>query len=115
MNGLIDAAFGRARVVAILLGLILTVGALAYISIPKESSPEIPIPTVYVSTGLEGITPEDAERLLVEPLETELGALTGLKSMTATASEGHASVQLEFEPGFDADAALDPTMPRTRW
>ncbi|MAQ44493.1 MAG: MFS transporter [Confluentimicrobium sp.] len=107
MNGLIDAAFGRARVVAILLGLILTVGALAYISIPKESSPEIPIPTVYVSTGLEGITPEDAERLLVEPLETELGALTGLKSMTATASEGHASVQLEFEPGFDADAALD--------
>ena len=40
-------------------------------------------------------------------METEFASLTGLKSMTAHASEGHASVQLEFEPGFDADAALD--------
>ncbi|MFC3612832.1 efflux RND transporter permease subunit [Lutimaribacter marinistellae] len=107
MNMLIDAAFSRARVVALVLGLVLAVGALAYSAIPKESSPEIPIPTVYVSTALEGITPEDAERLLIEPLETELGALSGLKTMTATAAEGYASVQLEFEPGFDADAALD--------
>ncbi|SDF17587.1 efflux RND transporter permease subunit [Limimaricola pyoseonensis] len=107
MRALIDAAFDRSRVVALLLGLVLAVGAIAYVAIPKESSPEIPIPMVYVSTGLEGIAPEDAERLLVEPLETELGALTGLKSMTGHASEGHASVQLEFEPGFDADEALD--------
>lgn len=107
MRRLIDAAFSRARVVALLLVLVLAVGSLAYRIIPKESAPEIPIPMVYVSTGVEGITPEDAERLLVEPLETELGALTGLKSMSATAAEGHASIQLEFEPGFDADAALD--------
>ena len=107
MNGLIDAAFDRARVVVMLLVLILAVGALTYVAIPKESSPEIPIPTVYVSTSLEGIAPEDAERLLVEPLETELSALTGLEGVTATAAEGYASVQLEFEPGFDADAALD--------
>lgn len=106
MHAIIDAAFSRARVVALLLGLILIIGGLAYVAIPKESSPEVPIPTVYVSTGLEGITPQDAERLLVEPLETELGALTGLKSMKATAAEGYASVQLEFDPGFDADEAL---------
>jgi len=30
----------------------------------------------------------------------------GLKQMFGNASEGHASVQLEFEPGFDADEAL---------
>ena len=107
MNALIDAAFSRARVVILMLIGMLIVGAITYTTIPKESFPEVQIPTVYVSTSLEGISPEDAERLLVKPLETELVALTGLNSMTGTASEGHASVQLEFEPGFDADTALD--------
>ncbi len=107
MNALIDAAFSRARVVILGLVMILAVGAYAYVGIPKESSPEIPIPTLYVSTSLEGISPEDSERLLVEPLETELSAITGLKQITSNGAEGHASVQLEFEPGFDSDEALD--------
>ncbi len=92
---------------ALALVLILAVGAYAYVAIPKESAPEIPIPMIYVSTTLEGISPEDAERLLVEPLETELGALTGLDEMEAIGRRGLCSVKLEFEPGFDADEALD--------
>ena len=107
MRTLIDAAFSRASTVTLMLVLILAVGAYAYISIPKESTPEIPIPQVYVFTSLEGISPQDSERLLVEPLETELSGLQGLKSIKSDAAEGSASVNLEFEPGFDADEALD--------
>ncbi|SFP34751.1 efflux RND transporter permease subunit [Tranquillimonas alkanivorans] len=106
MNGLIDAAFSRSRFVALVLGLILMVGGVSYVAIPKESAPEVPIPVIYVVTTLEGISPEDAERLLVEPLETELGSLTGVEQMEASAGEGYASVTLEFEPGFDADEAV---------
>ena len=107
MNAIIDAAFGRARVVGLALLMILGVGAIAYVSIPKESSPEIPIPFVYVYTALEGISPQDAERLLVEPMEAEFAALSGLRKMESQASEGHASVTLEFEPGGDVDDAVD--------
>ena len=107
MNALIDAAFNRSKVVQLILIFLLAVGSFAYNAIPKESNPEIPIPIVYVSTSLDGISPEDAEDVLIGPMETEFASLTGLKSMTATASEGHASVQLEFEPGFDANEALD--------
>ena len=106
MNAIIDAAFSRARVVVMALVMILAVGGYAYIAIPKESSPEVPIPIFYISTGLDGISPQDAERLLVEPLENELSSLTGLKQMTSNGGEGHASIQLEFEPGFDAEVAL---------
>ena len=107
MKGLIDAAFTRSKVVQLLLVFLLVVGAFSYNAIPKESNPEIPIPVVYVSTSVDGISPEDSEDVLVGPMEAEFASLTGLKSMKATASEGRASVQLEFEPGFDADAALD--------
>ncbi|WP_299651861.1 efflux RND transporter permease subunit [uncultured Jannaschia sp.] len=107
MNALIDAAFSRTRVVLILLGMILTLGAIAYVAIPKEANPEVPLPLVYVSTGIDGISPTDAERLLLEPMEAEFGAIEGLEQMSSEAAEGFASVQLEFTAGGDIDEALD--------
>ncbi|AGI69610.1 putative multidrug efflux transporter RND-component [Octadecabacter antarcticus 307] len=87
--------------------LVLTVGAYAYSAIPKEADPEVPLPFFYVSTGLDGISPTDAERLLLEPMETEFGSITGLQRMNSDASEGFASIQLEFNPGGDNQEALD--------
>ena len=107
MNAIIDAAFSRSRVIILLLIMVLSLGAYAYTSIPKEANPEVPLPLVYVSTGLDGISPTDAERLLIEPLESEFAAITGLDRMESHASEGFASVQLEFLPGGDIDEALD--------
>ena len=78
----------------------------AYFAIPKEANPDVSIPIIYVSVSLEGISPEDAERLLVRPLEQELRSLEGVKEMRSMASEGHASVTLEFDAGFDAKSAL---------
>ncbi|SJZ81290.1 efflux RND transporter permease subunit [Consotaella salsifontis] len=106
MHSIIDAAFSRSRAVLLVLALILITGIIGYRSIPKESSPDVPIPIMYVSVSLEGISPEDAERLLIRPLETELGSLSGLDEMEAHASEGFASVQLTFDAGFNSAKAL---------
>ena len=81
MNALIDAAFSRTRVVLMVLAGLLGLGVYAYAAIPKEANPEVPLPLFYVSTGLDGISPEDAERLLLEPLETEFAAIAGLESL----------------------------------
>ncbi|MCW8959680.1 MAG: efflux RND transporter permease subunit, partial [Gammaproteobacteria bacterium] len=54
----------------------------------------------------EGISPEDAERLLVRPMEKELQTIEGVKEMQSSAEESHASVLLEFDAGFDSDKAL---------
>ena len=107
MNSIIDAAFSRSRVVVMALIMVMTVGAFAYSSIPKEANPEIPLPLFYISTGLDGISPTDAERLLLEPMETEFGSISGLDSIKSDASEGFASIQLEFAPGGDNQEALD--------
>ena len=107
MNPLIDAAVSRARPVLLVLVLVLVAGSVAYVTIPKESDPDVAIPIIYVRIAHEGISPGDAERLLVRPMEQELRNIEGLKEMRATAVEGHATVVLEFEAGFDADQALD--------
>ncbi|PMM38864.1 efflux RND transporter permease subunit [Vibrio splendidus] len=106
MYSIIDAALSRARTMLSLLALILVAGAVTYITIPKESSPDITIPIIYVSVGHQGISPTDAERLLVRPIEQELRSIEGVKEMTATAAEGHASVVLEFNVGVDLTKAM---------
>ncbi|WP_299726649.1 efflux RND transporter permease subunit [uncultured Endozoicomonas sp.] len=106
MRDLITASLLRTRSVMMLLALILLTGFASYMTIPRESSPDITIPVIYVSVHFEGISPEDAERLLVLPLEKELRAIEGLKEMSATASQSHASVVLEFIAGMDTDEVL---------
>lgn len=103
---MIDLILSRKRTVNLALFFILAAGMFAYIQIPKESDPDITIPTIYVSMYMEGISPEDAERLLVRPMEQELSSVEGVKEMTATASQNSASVTLEFDAGFDPDTAL---------
>ncbi|MEZ9450080.1 efflux RND transporter permease subunit [Vibrio splendidus] len=106
MYSIIDAALSRVRTMLSLLALILVAGVVTYITIPKESSPDITIPIIYVSVGHQGISPTDAERLLVRPIEQELRSIEGVKEMTATAAEGHASVVLEFNVGVDLTKAM---------
>lgn len=106
MKSIIEAAISRGRAVTTLLVFIFIAGLTAYQAIPKEANPDVAIPMMYVSMTLDGISPEDAERLLVRPMEHELRSLEGIKKMTGIASEGHASILLEFDAGFDADKAL---------
>lgn len=106
MQSLIFAAIDRSRTTLLML-LFLTLGGIAaFQAIPREANPDVTIPMIYISMTLEGVSPEDAERLLVRPMEQELRSLEGIKEMRGTATEGHASVMLEFDAGFDPDTAL---------
>lgn len=104
---LIDAAISRTRTVLATFLLILIAGLYAYNDIPKESDPDIDIPLIYISMALEGISPDDAERLLLRPMEQELSGIEGSKQMSSSGYTGGGFVLLEFQAGFNKDRALD--------
>ena len=103
---LIDVAMSRYRTVILGLITIVVAGIYTYITIPKEAEPDIEIPVIYVQMTHDGISPEDAERLLVRPMEQEIRTVEGIKEMVAEAYEGGASVIVEFEAGINTDRAL---------
>ncbi|MBL4867181.1 MAG: efflux RND transporter permease subunit [Pseudomonadales bacterium] len=103
---LIDVVLSHARTVLMFLALVLVSGTVAYIEIPKESSPDITVPYVHISVKLKGISPEDSDRLLMGPLYKHLQGMDGLKEIQTNASLGHASVTLKFRMGTDIDQAL---------
>ena len=106
MNGIINAVFSRKSAVLVGLLLLFVAGISSYYSIPKEAKPDIDIPVAYVSIVYEGISPEDAERLLIKPLEKRLRSVEGLERMSSVAAEGYGSVSLEFAAGENIDQAI---------
>jgi multidrug efflux pump len=106
MTRFITYAIEHARLTLATLMFLLVAGLVAYISIPKEAEPDVKVPIIYVQLTQRGISPEDSERLLLRPVETQLKSVGNVKEMRATAYEGGGYVLLEFEAGFNSDAAL---------
>jgi multidrug efflux pump len=106
IKSFIDAAFHHFRAVIFIFLVIIVGGTVAYIRIPKEAAPDVPIPFIFVSVAYEGIAPEDGEKLLLKPLEKELQGIDGLQEMTSYAVEGAVNVTLEFDPGFNNKVAI---------
>ena len=100
------AAIHRSRAVLFVLAGLVIGGLISYTTLPREADPDIPIPYIYVGVVLPGIAPDDAERLLVKPLEFELRQLTGLKEIQGIAAQNFGAVVLEFDVSFDKDKAL---------
>src|ERR1700732_257278 len=106
MSRFIDYAIDHARLTIATLIFFLCAGLVAYVTIAKEAEPDIKIPMIYVRLSQRGISPEDSERLLLRPVETQLKSVGNVKEMRSTAFEGGGFVLLEFEAGFDSKAAL---------
>jgi multidrug efflux pump len=106
MNRLVEAIIANSRVVLAGLVLLLLAGWVTYRSLPKELWPDIQLPFIYVMMTLEGVSPDDGERLLARPMEQKMRTIEGLKEFRSMTYQGGASVVLEFQAGYDIDKAL---------
>jgi multidrug efflux pump len=106
MKAFLDWALDKQKLILLTLGLIFVAGSITYVGMPKESNPDIPIPYIYVTLALEGVSPEDAERLLVRPVETALRSIEGVRKIQSRGYPGLGTVALEFDAGFDNQKAL---------
>ncbi len=105
---IVKIAIRNARLTLSILAFLVIAGALAYRAVPKEAEPDVAIPVMYVSLIYQGISPEDSERLLLRPVESQLKNLKGLKEMKSAAYEGGGYVLVEFDPSTDlSDALID--------
>ena len=105
MISALEQILRRPRVVLTMLVVLLIAGIGSYISLPKEARPNIEVPVYYVAIPLQGVSPEDAERLLVKPMEEKLRGLDGVKEITGVAAQGYAAIIVEFEAEIDTRKA----------
>jgi multidrug efflux pump len=107
---LITATAVRKRIsVVVLAFLIIILGSAAYNSLPRESTPDITIPYVFITTPYPGVAPEDIETSITIPIEKKLKGLDAVKHIQSSSTEGMSSIVVEFVAGTDIDEVLPKT------
>ncbi|MBM4370951.1 MAG: efflux RND transporter permease subunit, partial [Deltaproteobacteria bacterium] len=98
---LTNVALRQRTTVFVLVFLIVVVGMVSYLSLPREAAPDIKMPFVIVAVPYPGVGPEDIESLLTNHLETELEDLDDVEEMTSSSMEGVSQVVIKFMPDVD--------------
>ncbi len=91
----------------LLLAIMLLAGLAAGTKIRTQFFPDFVREEVDVTISWSGAGPEDMDRSVVEILGPQLFAINGVEQATSVAREGTASVNLEFEDGWDMGQATD--------
>jgi len=90
---------------ALLTAAIALAGAVAFNSLPVASLPQIDFPTINVSAGLPGASPEIMASAVATPLERQLGHIASVTEMTSTSTLGSTQITLQFDLNRDINGA----------
>src|ERR1700674_2376025 len=102
----ISEPFIRKPVATTLLVVAITLaGLVAYRLLPVSPLPQVEFPTISVSAGLPGASPETMASSVATPLERQLGHIAAITEMTSSSSLGSTSLTLQFDLNRDIDAA----------
>lgn len=87
--------------------LIVFLGALGYISLPRSQFPSIAPPTVLVFITYPGASADVLVDSTLIPLERAINGVPGMRYMSSDAtSAGEATIRIYFEPGSDPNLAV---------
>ena len=80
-------------------------GIQSYNNLPKESFPDIVVPTIYVTTVYAGNSPTNIENLVTKPLEKQLKSISGVKKLNSTSLQDVSSIMVEFNTDVNVAVA----------
>jgi len=101
-----NVAIRNRTTVGVLTVLIAVFGAYSYVSLPRESAPDVPVPFILVTTRYEGVAPQDVESTVTLKIEKELAGLKGVKEVRSSSEEGLSLITIEFLPDVKIDDAM---------
>ena len=85
------------RTISTFLLMIVLLGSVSYATFPKEERPEVDLKRVAVIISYQGLSSDEIERLITDPLERELMSLEDIKDTISVSKDGVATFLLSFD------------------
>ncbi len=104
--GLTTLSINNRTTVYFLTFLVVVMGLSTYITLPKESFPEVKQPIVYIGTPHPGNSPVDMENLITRPIEKEVNTITDVDNIKSTSVQDYSTIIVEFTPDVIIEDAL---------
>jgi len=100
-NYMFERIIRNGTLLTVIVLIVAVLGIVAALRIPVQMIPDLDVRTIGVRTSWPGATPQDVEKEILIEQEDYLRNLPNLSRITATASNGSATIELEFPFGTD--------------
>jgi hydrophobe/amphiphile efflux-1 (HAE1) family protein len=91
----------------ILFAVLIAYGAIAFVRLPINLSPDISAPFVEVIVVQPGAAPSEMEAQIMQKIEGAAASIGNVKHLSSRAIEGQALTQIEFQVGTPVDRAVN--------
>ncbi len=85
---------------------VLLLGYISLRNLTVDLLPSLSYPKLTVITEYPGAGPQEVEKMITQPLESELSSIPSLRKINSTSREGISIITLQFHWGTDMDFAL---------
>ncbi|MFP4379177.1 MAG: efflux RND transporter permease subunit [Candidatus Sumerlaeia bacterium] len=101
-----DFALENRTSIFVMMLIIAIMGVFSYMTLPRESAPDIAISYVWVNSYYEGVSPSDMETLVTLKIEKELKSVKDVKEIQSSSIESFSTIMVEFNPNVDINDAM---------
>src|SRR5512140_643974 len=90
---------------AVLILVVVAIGAAGYFHLGLDQFPNIDVPYVTVTTTLTGASPKEIETDITQKVEDAVSTISGLDTLQSTSTEGRSTVTMGFILEKNSDVA----------
>lgn len=103
--GRLSLGFINHPLTAISIFLILALGYISLIVMPREENPQIKVSGGAVIVAMPGATPSQIQKVIINPLEKKLREIKGIEHIYSFAKDSMAIVQVQYFIGEDKESS----------
>ncbi|HNT36409.1 MAG TPA: efflux RND transporter permease subunit, partial [bacterium] len=96
-----DRLFERPLLIVLFAAILLVAGLYAWKNIPIDAFPDVTNVQVMILTQTPGLTPDEVERLITNPIEVQMGGLPGVDSVRSLSRSGLSQIVVIFTDDTD--------------
>src|SRR5213593_1906798 len=112
MQKLAEISIRRPVFATMIVMALVVVGAAGYFKLGVDRTPPVDLPSVFVSTRLQGASPAEMESLVAQPIEEVVNTVAGITELRSLSGQGNSFVIVQFDLRRNVNVAAEDV--RTR-
>src|SRR4029077_20691550 len=101
LNSLLELSLRRRGAVLLATGVLVAVGVWSALRLPIDAVPDITSPQVQINTAVAALAPEEIEKLVTIPIESEMAGLPAMVELRSLSKFGLSQITMTFRDGVD--------------
>lgn len=106
ISGKIAGAFIKSKLSILLMFAFMLLGLFSIYFIPREEEPQIEVPMADIMIGYPGVTPQEVESGVIQPIEKIISNIKGVEHVYSTSMNGMGMLTVQFYVGEDVERSL---------